>query len=48
MVWVSSEETSGGGDKGEVRPGNQGKDQIVNDGHSMSGRVFFETGLVFP
>ena len=44
---VSSEETSGGGDKREVRFGNQSENEIVNDGHVVSCRMFFEAGLVF-
>ena len=46
MVWVSSEEASGRRDKGESRFGEQSENEIVNAGHVVSRRVFFETGLV--
>ena len=47
MVGVSGEETSGGRDKEEVRLGNQGKHQIVHDGHVVGSRMLFEASLVF-
>ena len=47
MVRVSSEETSGSRDKGEVGFGDQGENEIVDNSHVVSCRMFFEAGLVF-
>jgi hypothetical protein len=47
MVRISSKEASGRGHKSEMRFSDQGEDEIVNDGHVMSRRMFFEVGLVF-
>ena len=44
---MSSEETSSGRDKGKIGFGNQGQDQIINDGHVVSGGMLFEAGVVF-
>ena len=47
MVRVSSEETSGGRDKRELRFGNQSEHEIVEDSHIVSSGMFFETSMVF-
>jgi hypothetical protein len=47
MVGVSSKETPGRGDKGEVRLGDQGKHQVVNNGHVVRRTMFLEACLVF-
>ena len=47
MLWMSSEVTSGGGDKEEVGLGNQSENEIVNDCHVVSSRMFLEAGMVF-
>lgn len=47
MVWVSSEETSGRGDKREIRLGNQSEDEVINNCHIVGSRMFLEAGMVF-
>ena len=44
---MSSKETSGRREKGEVRFGKQSEHEIVQDGHVVSCGMFFEAGLVF-
>jgi len=47
MIWMSSEVASSRRDKEEVGLGNQSEDEIVNDCHVVSSRMFLEAGLVF-
>ena len=47
MLWVSSEETSGGRDKGEIRLGNQSEGEVINNCHIVGSGMFLEAGLVF-
>ena len=47
MVWMSSEVTSCGRDKEEVGLGDQSENEVVNDCHVVSSRMFLEAGMVF-
>lgn len=47
MIWMSSEETPGRGDKKEVRSGNQAKHEVIDNGHHMCCGMFLEASLIF-
>ena len=44
---VSRKEASGRRDKGESGLSKEAQDQVINNGHVVSGRRLFEAGLVF-
>ena len=44
---MSGEVATGGGDKEEVGLGNECEQEIVNDCHVVSSRMFLEAGVVF-